>query len=49
MDPDFVVQVKCTIFCLNRDLRVYFDLDAPDFPKNNAKYLFSKEVVRKHD
>ena len=26
LDPDFVVQVKCTIFWLNRGLRVYLDL-----------------------
>ena len=40
MDPDFVVWVKCTIFCLNRGLSVYLGLYAPDFPKNTSKYLF---------
>ena len=39
MDPDFVLHVKCTIFWLNRGLRVYFDLHPPDFPKSTSKYL----------
>ena len=48
MDPDFVVEVKCTIFWLNKGLRLYFDLFAPDFPKSTSKYLFCTEVFTKH-
>ena len=40
MNPDFVVQIKCTIFWLNRGLSVNLDLYAPDFPKSTSKYLF---------
>ena len=40
MDNDFVVQVKCVICWLNRGLRVYLDLDEPDFPESTCKYLF---------
>ena len=32
-DADFVLQVKCTIFWLNRGLSVYLVLYAPNFPK----------------
>ena len=39
MGTDFVLQVKCTIFCFNRGLRVYLDFYAPDFPKSTAKYF----------
>ena len=39
MDPEFVVQVKCIIFLLNIDLRVYLDFYVPDFPKSTFKYL----------
>ena len=41
-------QVKCTIFWLNRGLRVHLDLYAPDFPKTISKYLYFTKVVRKH-
>ena len=34
MNPDFVVQVKCTILWVNMGLRVYLDLYAPYFPKS---------------
>ena len=40
-------QVKCTIFWLNRCLRVYFDLYAPYFPKSTYKCFFFIKVVRK--
>ena len=45
MDPDFVVQVKYTIFWLNIGLRVYLDLYAPDFSKTTSKYLFVSVLV----
>ena len=48
MDPDFVVQVKCTIFGLNRGFRVYLDLYAQEFQKSIFMYLLYTEVVRKH-
>ena len=48
MCTDFVCQVKYTISWLNRDLRVYLDLYAPDFPKSTSKYLLFTKVVRKH-
>ena len=41
-DADFVFQVKCTIFWLNRGLTVYLYLCEPDFPKSTyavQKYL----------
>ena len=38
MGTDFVLQVKYPIFWLNRGLRVYLDLYAPDFPKSTSKY-----------
>ena len=44
-DNDFVLQVKCTIFWLNRCLRVYLDLYAPDF----QKIPLITKVVRKHE
>ena len=40
MHYHFIVQVKCTIFCLIRGLRVYFDLCEPDFPKKYLQVLF---------
>ena len=39
MGTDFVLQIKCTIFWLNRGLREYLDLYAPDFPKSTSKYF----------
>ena len=33
-DPDFILQVRCTIFWLKRGLRVCLDLYAPDFLKS---------------
>ena len=39
MGTDFVLQVKCTIFWLNRGMRVYLGLYAPDFPKSTSKYF----------
>ena len=36
---DFVPQGKCTIFWLNRGLRVYLDLYVLDFPQNISKYV----------
>ena len=43
--PKFVVQVKCTIFCINRGLRVYLDLYVPDSPQNvplNTCFVLTK-------
>ena len=40
MGPDFVVQVKCTIFWLNRGLRIYLNFVMAYFPKSTSKYLF---------
>ena len=48
MDPDFVVPVKCTIFWMNRGVRVYLDLYAPDFSKSYYKSFVCTEVVRKN-
>ena len=48
MEPDFVVQVKCSIYWLNRVLRVFLDLYTPDFPKSTSKYMFCTKEVRKH-
>ena len=51
MHTDLVVQVKCTIFWLNRGLRVFF-LCAMDFQqqqKSTSKHFLSTKVVRKHD
>ena len=45
MHCDFVVQVKCTIFWLNIDLRVNFDLYAQKVPKNPYKCFFVVEKV----
>ena len=41
MDPvtDFVVKVKCTIFWLNRGLRIYLDMYVLDFQKSTSKHL----------
>ena len=39
MGTDFVLQVKCTIFWLDRGLRVFLDLYVPDFPKSTPKYF----------
>ena len=36
MDCDYVFQVKCTIFWLNRGVRVYFNLYAPDFSRGEV-------------
>ena len=36
---DFVPQGKCTIFWLNRGLRVYLDFYVSDFPKSISKYF----------
>ena len=43
MDPNFFVQVKYTMFGLNRGLRVHLDLFAPDVSKSTffASVLFS--------
>ena len=51
MDPDFVVQVKCTIFGLNRGLRVYVDMYALDFykKKSTSKYLFCTDQTEVSD
>ena len=48
MDTDLVVVVKCTIFWLNRGLRVYLDLFALNFQKSKCKYLFCTKVVQKY-
>ena len=40
MRTDFVLQVKCTIFWLNRGLMVYLDLYAPDFPKSTGSTFY---------
>ena len=48
MDSDLVFQVKCTIFWINRDLRVHLDLYAPNFPRSTSKFLFFTKVVKKH-
>ena len=40
MGTDFVFQAKCTIFWLNRSLRVHLDLYAPDLYKITTKYYF---------
>ena len=48
MDHDFVFQVKCTMFWLNRGLRVYLDLFLPNFSQSTIKYLFCTELVGKH-
>ena len=37
MGTDFLRGVKCPNFWLYTGLRVYFDLYAPDFPKNYFK------------
>ena len=39
MGTEFVPQGKCTIFWLNRGLRVYLDLYVSDFPKSISKYF----------
>ena len=46
MCTDFVLQVKCTIVWLNRDLMVYLDLYAPDFPKSNSKSFLHPRTFR---
>ena len=45
MDPDLVVQVKCTVFWLNWGFRVYLNLLAIDFPKRSSMYLFGLNTV----
>ena len=40
MHTDFVVLPKGTIFGLDRDLKVYFDLYVPYFQKRTWKYIF---------
>ena len=40
MDPDFVIEVKGTIFGLNRGSKGCFDLYAADFPKNTGKNFY---------
>ena len=37
--------VKFTIFCLNKGLRVYLDLYAPDFPKSTPKNIFHPSTL----
>jgi hypothetical protein len=39
MDPDFVVEVKFTIFWFHRGFRVSLDLHVPDLSNNTKKYL----------
>ena len=39
-----VVQVKHTIFWLNRSLRVYFFFFVPNFPKSTYRYFFHQAV-----
>ena len=46
MDPDLIVQVKCTIFWLDRGLRVSFGYVCAGFSKNTSN-LYAEEV-RKH-
>ena len=41
MDPDFFIEVKCTIFGLNSGLSVYVNLYAADCLKSTFKHLFS--------
>ena len=48
MHCDFSVRVKCTIFGLNRGLRVHFDLYVQDFFKIMSKYFLSIKVGRRH-
>ena len=42
--PDFVVQVKYTIFWLTLGLRVYLDFYAPELPKSTSKYFLSSDL-----
>ena len=44
---DFVLQVKCTIFWLNRVLSLYIDLYAPDFQKVPLSTFFTN-IIRKY-
>ena len=39
MGSDFNLLVKCTIFGLNRGLRIYLDLYGTDYPKITSKYF----------
>ena len=41
---EFVLLVKCTVFCLNRGLSVYSDLYSPDFPNIFVAYGFVYHV-----
>ena len=46
MGTDFVIQVKFTIFWLNRGLRVYLDLYASDFPKSTSQYFLHPSTFK---
>ena len=46
MCTDFVLQVKFTIFWLNRGLRVYLDLYASDFPKSTSQYFLHPSTFK---
>ena len=46
MDPDFVVQVKGTIFWLHKGLGVYLGLYAPDLPKNPLSTFLASVSVQ---
>ena len=43
---DFVLQVKFTIFWLNRGLRVYLDLYSSDFPKSTSQYFLNPSTFK---
>ena len=43
--PNFVVEVKCTIFWRNRGLRVCLDLYAPDFQKVPRSSCFVQKYL----
>ena len=45
MDPDFVAQVKSTIFWLNRGLRVFLDLKEPDFQLPISMFFVQKYLA----
>ena len=46
MDLDFVGQVRCTIFLLNRDLKVYLDLYVADFTKCTSQFPFGLNIKK---
>ena len=46
MGTDFFLQVKGTIFWLNKGLRVYLDLYVSDFPKSTSQYFLHPSTFK---